>query len=270
MSNLLKYNSIVVNNRDKLVIDSNKMMEEILNSQKRNFAVKADKPDEDGFVCGLDAATVEQLVSDEDIAADNQEASGIIEDAKKQAEQIISQANEDAVRIKEEARKSGYDAGVAEGTADADRILSDRLTELEKENSEKREALEKEYQHMKEEIEPEMADALLKVFEKVTGVLASDKHDLILHLVNNVMENVELSKEFLIHVSEADYRFLDSNKDKIYGAATPDYHIEICKDSKLEKNQCIIETDAGVFDCSLDIQLENLIEEIRILSCIHK
>lgn len=267
MSNLLKFNSIIVNEQNKMIIDSNKMVEEILNTKKRNFAVAADTPDADGFVCGLNAATVEQLVADE--AENDDEQNQIMEEASLKAEQILEEARREAEQIKETARKEGYEAGYGEGTADADKILSDRLTELENKMTDKQYLLEKEYQRKKAEAEPELAEALLTLFEKVIGVLAKDKHDLILHLINSVMENVELSKEFTIHVSEADYRFVDTNRDLIYGAATPDFHIEICKDSKLEKNQCIIETDAGVFDCSLDIQLENLIQEIKILSCIH-
>ena len=34
----------------------------------------------------------------------------------------------------------------------------------------------------------------------------------------------------------------------------------------MKKNECIIETDAGVFDCSLDIELNNLIKDIKLLS----
>ena len=104
---------------------------------------------------------------------------------------------------------------------------------------------------------------------RILNRLKEDNKDVILHLINNVMRNNELSKEFTIRVSENDYNYVISNKELIYGAASPDYNIEICKDSKLSKNQCVIETDAGVFDCSLDIQLENLIHEIKILSCVH-
>ena len=110
---------------------------------------------------------------------------------------------------------------------------------------------------------------MITVPKEIVIKILEDNKDVILHLINNVMRNNELSKEFTIRVSENDYNYVISNKELIYGAASPDYNIEICKDSKLSKNQCVIETDAGVFDCSLDIQLENLIHEIKILSCVH-
>ena len=67
MSNLFKYGNAVIKNDDKLVIDSNKLIEKILSDKNAtaNYASRAAKPDSDGFICGLDAATVEQLVDDE-------------------------------------------------------------------------------------------------------------------------------------------------------------------------------------------------------------
>ena len=44
--------------------------------------------------------------------------------------------------------------------------------------------------------------------------------------------------------------------------------LEIVKDATLERNQCLIETDGGIFDCSLDVQLENLIMDVKALSCM--
>ena len=236
MSNLFKYGNAVIKNDDKLVIDSNKLIEKILSDKNAtaNYASRAAKPDPDGFVCGLDAATVEQLVDDEPYSTEEESARAmqLLDDAREKASGIVKEADEQAEAI----RKDAYDNGYAKGMEEAQ---NDAKTEL------------------------------LDVVSKVTGVLAEDNKDVILHLINNVMRNNELSKEFTIRVSENDYNYVISNKELIYGAASPDYNIEICKDSKLSKNQCVIETDAGVFDCSLDIQLENLIHEIKILSCVH-
>ena len=42
--------------------------------------------------------------------------------------------------------------------------------------------------------------------------------------------------------------------------------LEIISDLSLEGNQCIIETDTGIFDCSMDVQLKNLIKDLKSLS----
>ena len=118
------------------------------------------------------------------------------------------------------------------------------------------------------EIEPELVDTLLKVFSKVTHTMAEDKKDMIICLINSVMNNTDISREFIIHVSPDDYRFTISNQHLISSAVSKDTRIEITEDATLKRNECLIETDAGVFDCSLDVQLDNLIKDIRILSCM--
>jgi len=42
--------------------------------------------------------------------------------------------------------------------------------------------------------------------------------------------------------------------------------LEIVGDSSMGENACVIETDTGIFDCSLGVQLENLIKDLRSLS----
>ena len=67
-------------------------------------------------------------------------------------------------------------------------------------------------------------------------------------------------------VAVEDAIFLRENKDKIIGSSRNDIHIEVVSDPSMKRNECLIDTDTGVYDCSLDIQLENLINDIRILS----
>ncbi len=274
MSNLLKYNSFVIQNQDKFVIDSNKMADEII-EQYRQLHVNAEfglMPDADGFVCGLEAATVEQLVMDEDVEPVQEmhpEFKPIdMTELHRQEEEIINQAKTEAELIKAKAQSEGYEQGLAEGRAAAEKQLEVQKRQLEQEYSERLKALEAEYAKMRSDIEPELVNTLLEVFAKVTNTLADGKRDTVLFLINGVLRNTEVSKEYVIRVSEDDYNYLISNKDLIHNGIAKDIKVDICIDAQLKRNQCIIETDSGVFDCSLDIQLENLINDIRLLSCL--
>ena len=106
------------------------------------------------------------------------------------------------------------------------------------------------------------------MLSKITYTIADNKRDMVLSLVNGVLKNTEMSKEYLIKVSEDDYNFLVANKELINKGTSKDIKIDICVEPQLKRNQCIIESDVGVFDCSLDIQLQNLISDIRVLSCL--
>lgn len=95
--------------------------------------------DTDGFVSGLNADVVEELISDDsseeliqDSGADsdqsaaalenaNAEAARIIEDARLQAEQIVSEANRNADTAFEEAKQNGYYEGCSKADAEIER-----------------------------------------------------------------------------------------------------------------------------------------------------
>ena len=42
--------------------------------------------------------------------------------------------------------------------------------------------------------------------------------------------------------------------------------VEIIEDVTLRKNECMIETDGGIFDCGLGTQLEGLTNKLKVLS----
>ena len=67
--------------------------------------------------------------------------------------------------------------------------------------------------------------------------------------------------------SPDDYSFLINNQGKIYCAMSREVNIDIVEDVTLERNQCMIETNTGIFNCSLDIELNKLINNIKLLSC---
>lgn len=279
MSNLLKRGTTI--NKDERVIDYNDIIRQKLQAVMNS---KQGTMDADGFINGLHADVVEELISDDvadaltDEASDssaghntaatleqiNEQAQQIINDANEQAEQILSDAHNDADRISEEARQNGY----YEGCSKAEEEVNNRINELEQEYEAKKQQLEQEYSQMKEAVEPELVNAIVEVFRKVTHVVAEDNHDIILHLINDVMHNAEGCKDFTIKVSPDDYRFLVNNQGKIYCAMSKEVNIDIVEDMGMERNQCMIETNTGIFNCSLDVELDNLIKNIKLLSCV--
>lgn len=269
MSKLLKFNNIVIHDQEKMVIDSNRIVDEIIEHRRKLQENNNDAPiaDEDGFVCGLDAAMVEQLVMEDD-AVEPVVHELDLEQLRIQEEEILNQAREEAEIIRDEARNEGYENGFLEGRQAAEAELAEKNRLLEEEFALKTAQLENEYAQKKAELEPELVEVLLDVFSKITYTIADNKRDLVLSLVNGVLRNTEMSKEYLIKVSEVDYNFLVANKELINKGTAKDVKIDVCVEPQLKRNQCVIESDLGVFDCSLDIQLENLINDIRVLSCL--
>ena len=246
--------------------------------ESRNNAMDAD-----GFISGLHADIVEELISDDDTAdaltddtsegehqaaasleSINAEAEKIIEEARLQAEQIMADANKNAAAAFEEAKQNGYYEGNMAAQEEADK----KQAQLEAEYNNRKIELEQEYNDLKEKVEPQLVEVITDVFRKVTGVVAEDNQQIILHLINDVMHNADGSRDYVIKVSPDDYKFLVNNQGKIYCAMSREVNIDIVEDAGLERNQCMIETNTGIFNCSLDIELNNLIKNIKLLSCV--
>ena len=91
---------------------------------------------------------------------------------------------------------------------------------------------------------------------------------MVVQLVNDVLAKTEVGREFIVRVSPQDYPYVIDNREMITGVVSKRVHIEIVEDQTFSKGQCLIESDSGIYDCSLDIQMENLIRAIRVMSCM--
>ena len=277
MSNLLKRGTTFIS--EERIIDYNELiklkLKNIVSDKESHSTVDAD-----GFVNGLKADVVEQLLTgseDENEAVDSQNPDDVknqlaaaIEEANEQARSIKDEANEvlaqahmEAGKIIEDAKRTGYE----QGAYNAREEYESKAEALEREYEQKKAQLEKEYNDLKAAIEPELVETITEVFRKITYTVAEDNKEIIIGLINGVMKNSDISNEFVIRVSPDDYRFLVNNQGKIYCAVSKEVNMDIVEDAAMKKNQCIIESDTGVYDCSLDIELNNLIRDIKLLSC---
>lgn len=276
MSNLLKRGSAI--SKEERIIDYNELIKtKLQNIMDANDKQKADP---DGFVNGLTAEVVEELISDseEDAGqvsdpAQNQEilqnareeAGKIIEEANRQAESIINDANEQVEESFNQARQQGYQDGLSQ----ADQELQTHINELENQYQSRFEQLESEYIEKKNNVEPELVQVITEVFKSVISSEALDNHDIIMHLISRCLSEADKNQDYVIRVSPDDFDYVSSNQGKISCRVNKDIDIDVVEDQSLSQNQCVIESDGAVFNCSLDVELDNLIKRIRELSCMN-
>ena len=246
------------------VIDNNelykKKIEKLLKDQK------AQK--KGGFVEGIAAIQLGEEDIEEkppepqiDLEEIQRQADEILQNAEKKSESIIKKANKDAEGIRENARQEGYETGYAEGRQKADEELENQRNEfLEKDNKR-----QMEYDRELEMLEPKLLDAILTVVEKVFHIQFDDKREVLLYLIKNTLSNIEGGREFKIRVNGMNFAFLDSHKDEIMERVGHESQVDFVSDPTLMENQCMIETGTGMFECGLDVQMENLIKDLRSL-----
>lgn len=189
-------------------------------------------------------------------------AEQMIAEAQQHADDILAAAAEEAERIKAEAHEAGQSSGYADGQKAAQEELAKGKAELEQLRS----SLQTEHDEALKELEPQLLAVILQVFERVFGIQMEDKKEILTHLVTNTILGVEGAREFRIRAGAEDAPFLNEQMPLIREKVGSDISIEVIGDQTLSKGQCMIETDSGIFDCSIDTELVSLIKDLKSLA----
>ena len=196
------------------------------------------------------------------IAEAEQKVKQMIDDANAQATLIVEDAEVKAEDRINEAMEQARAEGLEQGRQQAEEENARAREELEQIKNQYRE----EYEKQVDELEPAFVEIVIKYIQKLTGIYADDKKEIILHLIDNALKDKHGNENFIVRVSEADFPVVSYSKDAIRGYLSEGAQLEVVADKLLERNQCLIETESRIYDCSLDGQLMSLIEDIRLLA----
>lgn len=283
--NLYKSNWVVVQNDEKCIIDSNgrlaKRIEELEELRAhQNAAAATDEMEEDGFVSGLEGEPIDALLQDgaesgnvikaqeeavpmPDMEEIRAQAEAELEAARAEAEEIKRRAQMEAEQqrreVLEEARRNGYDEGLKQAQMEADKMRR----ELDAERA----RMEEDYEQLVEQLEPQFIDTITAIYNHIFQVELQNDRNILVHLIETTLRKVESSRTFIVHVSKEDYPYVSMQKKTLAeGAVNGRGVVEIIEDVTLRKNECMIETDGGIFDCGLGTQLEALTNRLKVLS----
>jgi flagellar assembly protein FliH len=269
---------------EKKVIDTNTLSEEHIKKFLDSIIGRTEVTDEiacakEGFVEGLSAIKVEAISeedkpSEEDLIRQSEEqmiennrrlmeqSQQIIEQAKSEVAHMMNQAKLDAEKMKIEIMQTAKQEGYEEGLKEA---LAEQQIKTSELNAEKN-RLNEEFEQKVRDLEPSFIDLFLTFMKHFTGVLLEDKKEIIGHLIEREFLTIENSNSYLIRVSHDDFETVHSKKDEILWKLKENTELEIVEDRLLNNGQCLIETDSRVIDCSLDVQLKNLMNDMKFLA----
>lgn len=255
MSNVIKPVYFNMDRTNKKVIETDRILKE-----RPEFSEKKEMPDGFEFVPGINVINIEDIIEEQkNNAGDN--ASEMLANAKIEADRIIEEAKTEAEEIKRAAHEEGYKTGYNEGIMSA----SDELEATKRELDEKRAAMQQEYDDIINEIEPQFAVIMGDLIEKITGVIIEET-DVLHYLVDRTVKSLPVSDAYYIHVCPEDLSTLAVYKEKLKNELPEGTLFEIVEDAALTRNKCVVETSTHMIDCSLDTQLNNLKQELRLLS----
>lgn len=278
MSNIVKQYFAVTDSSRMCVINSNQRAEERLREQALLYGIGAvtsggNVSDADGFSQGLVAESISlppEETPEEVLEKAKAEAKAILQKARDKADDIMNEADHKGKIFCEEQKKAGYEDGIAQAAREVEHIRqaaeADKAQYRAKQEAETV-SVRADYERRAEMLESEIVDAIIQVFDKVFHIQFGDKKEILLYLVKNTLMHVESSKQIRIRVAEGNHHYIEANGEEIRTQLGGDVSVEIVKDMHLSGMECVIETESGVFNCGMDMELSNLLKDIRSLCC---
>ena len=164
------------------------------------------------------------------------ESNALLAHAKEEATKIIN----DAENIYEERKQAGYDEGVMQGKLEhMEKIMDTVLSSVE----------------FIERIESTVVDVVSSSIRKIIGEL--DQQEIVVGIVRHALNNVRNQQKVIIRVAVEDEPILTKALALMIQNKNSGF-IDIIADSRLKQNSCILESELGVIDASLDTQLKAL------------
>lgn len=280
-SPLLKARYFVVQDEDTVIIDSNERMaakiEELANKLQEIPAEEID----DAFSEGIEASEVDALLTDSEegnvihssqtmeydgpsydemIAA----AEAEIQQMRQRAEEEIEQLRQSVMKEAElEGRESGYHQGFEEGLIKG----QNEYEAKQKEIKEKENMLVSQYERKLAEVEPILVDTLSNIYEHIFEVDLSGHRNIVMHLIENTLHRIDGCMNYIVRVSKEDYGYVSMQKQAVLDkCVVGSAKLEIVEDITLSANECLIETESGIYDCSLGTELKELKKQLMLLA----
>ena len=127
--------------------------------------------------------------------------------------------------------------------------------------------LEEAYDRQIEVLEPQFVDTITGIYEHIFHVELSSYREILTSLISDTLHKLEGTRSFIIHVSKDDYAYVNMQKRQVLsGAVSESTSVDVVEDLTLEKNECMIETENGIFDCGLGTQLSELKARLALLA----
>ena len=171
-----------------------------------------------------------------------------------QAEDVIAAAEGEAAQIREEARnayaaekKRGYDDGIAEGKAE---ILMQKLN-----------LLDESVRYM-ESIELKVSEIVMKALRKCIAEIGDQ--ELVVQIVKKAMQAVVRNqRQISLKVNPAMVAVVKGRLQEILAEFPSLSYIDVAEDAHLDSTACVVETEAGLVEASIEGQLAAIEKSIR-------
>ena len=180
------------------------------------------------------------------LSSTKSECSKILRKANEDRDKIIADANDEAKKIGEQANiskqneeKKGYEEGLERGKQEIANTMMDFVAKSSASFS---------------KLEKDITGVVKSSVSKIVGKI--DKDELIVNVVKNSLQRIKMQKHATIKVAPSEAPILRDRIAELTKDSPMLEFLDICSDAHLSSGSCIIETELGVIDASVPVQLE--------------
>ncbi len=193
------------------------------------------------------------------------QATTIINNAKKEAEQaastarseasqILKSAREEAERLGEQSRVDGFAEGLKRGESQG----LEKFNGVVENITGVLNGIQKEREQLLKSSEKEILDLAFAIARKIIHQELSVNPDIVQRNVRAALSKVTAQKTVKVLVNEDDYTLIESHRDEILSCIKGVDEISIVADSFVGKGGCMIEAELGNIDATVESQFDEI------------
>ncbi|MCB9648035.1 MAG: type III secretion system stator protein SctL [Deltaproteobacteria bacterium] len=184
-------------------------------------------------------------IIEREVVGATHEAAEIRRRAEEDAQRILDEAQEQAY----ETRQHGFEEGKQEALAQYTQQISQALLQV---------------QRMADELEPLYVGLIRDCVEKVLNQELQVNPQAIVGVVRGALVDARQQREIIVRVNPADADALERNKNRLLEILARANTVEVRPDASVTRGGCVVVTELGSIDASLERQLEALAQAIEI------
>lgn len=182
-------------------------------------------------------------VIEREVVGARQEAHEIKRQAEEEAARIIDEANEQVAEI----RERGYEEGKQEGLAQFTKEIAGALLKV---------------REIEESLEGQYIGLIKACCEKIIGQELKQHPESIVGVVRLALAEARQQREIIVRVHPDDVAALERSKGKLLEMLARANTIEVRADASVTRGGCVVVTELGTIDATLERQLDALAQAL--------
>jgi flagellar assembly protein FliH len=187
-----------------------------------------------------------------------EEAKKILEENSNKCNQQIEEANKKREQIFSEAKESGYKEGYEEGKQKASEDIKNQMSELINALQNTIDTINTERDKIFFSLKDDVARLIISYVRKIIKLELKTQKNIILANIESALKEISSKDSITIILSRDDIELVEEHSDEIKSKIRGLKNIKFLIEPYITKGGCIIETDYGSIDATIESQLFEL------------